>query len=295
VKFLNYDGRLMLLDDEGRGIDVSKASEGKIPASVPEAYERWDQVVAWAASYAGAGEIEIDEALIGPPSPAPRQTLGVGLNYASHAEESNSPIPEVPMIFPKFFAATAGPYEEIPISTEMVDWEVELAVVISKQARGVGAADVWDYVAGFTVGQDFSERGIQGRPAGAPQFSLGKSLPKFGPIGPALTTLDEFEDPEALDLSCTLNGEVVQRGNTSDFIFTIPQVIEYLSWATVLYPGDVILTGTPSGIGATRKPPVFLAPGDVVESEVAGIGTMRHTFVAEQPKIDEPVLSAGQG
>jgi 2-keto-4-pentenoate hydratase/2-oxohepta-3-ene-1,7-dioic acid hydratase in catechol pathway len=290
MRFGNYGGRLTLIDSEGRGTDVNRASDGKLPSSLPEAYERWADIVEWAKGQ-GGGDIEIADGELGAPSPEPRQVMGVGINYALHAEEAGFEIPEVPMIFPKTAASVAGPFDEIEISTETVDWEVELGVVMGKVARNVSAADAWDYIAGLTVAQDISDRGIQLRPAGTPQYSLGKSLPKFGPIGPVLVTLDEVDDPEELELICLVNGEEVQRGNTNDFIFSIPQVIEYLSWATILYPGDVIMTGTPSGIGATRQPPVFLKAGDVVESRIDGIGAMRHVFVAQDPSFAEPTLA----
>lgn len=166
-----------------------------------------------------------------------------------------------------------------------MDWEVELVVVIGRRARHVRTSEAWEHVAGFTIGQDLSEREIQFRPSNVPQFSLGKSLPRFGPIGPALVTLDEFEDPNDLELSCTVNGEEMQRGRTSDFIFSIPKLIAYLSAVTVLYQGDVIMTGTPSGIGSSRTPPQFLRPRDVVESWIEQIGSMRNTVVRD-PEVE---------
>src|SRR3954453_6066942 len=166
-------------------------------------------------------------------------------------------------------------------STSTTPLEVELVVVIGRRARRVPAADAWSHVAGLTIGQDLPERELQFRPSNVPQFTLGKSLPRFGPIGPALVTADAFEDPNDLELGCSINGEEVQRARTSDFIFSIAELIEYLSAMTVLFPGDVIMTGTPSGIGSSRTPPRFLAPGDVVESWVEGIGGMRHTIVRD--------------
>jgi 2,4-diketo-3-deoxy-L-fuconate hydrolase len=293
MRFMNHAGRLTLLDVNGRGIDVHRASQEELPAFPMDAFERWSDVLAWAKSHDGEGDLEIDNALVGPPSPAPRQILGVGLNYASHAEEAGIELPEHPMIFPKLSASIAGPYDKISISTEKVDWEVELTVVIGRRARAVASDKAWDYIAGLTVGQDLSEREIQFRPPSTPQFSLGKSLPSFGPTGPALVTIDEFDDPNDLELTCTVNDEEVQRGQTRDFIFSIPQIIEYLSAATVLYPGDLIMTGTPSGIGATRTPPRFLRVGDVLESHISGIGAMRHEFIAEQAAPAEATLAGG--
>jgi 2-keto-4-pentenoate hydratase/2-oxohepta-3-ene-1,7-dioic acid hydratase in catechol pathway len=282
MRLLNHDGRLTLQTDDERGVDVNRASDGAIPASPIDAFEQWPALVAWAGVQNCAADVEIEDALIGPPSPSPRQVIAVGFNYASHAEEAGAELPEHPTIFSKLHASLAGPYDRVLISTECVDWEVELAVVVSRRARRVAAAHAWDYVAGFTIGQDISEREIQLRPKESPQYVLGKSLPGFCPTGPALVTIDEFGDPNDLELACWVNGEEVQRARTSDFVFPVPTLIEYLSAATELYPGDLILTGTPAGIGATRTPPRFLVPGDILESQIEGIGSMRQ-LVASDP------------
>jgi len=290
MRFVNHGGRLTLLTADGRGLDVERASGGTLPAAPELALERWPEVLSWAAGAGDVGEVEIEEALIGPPSPAARQIFGVGFNYAGHVEETGAPMPEHPTIFAKLYSSLAGPYEQVPISTDTVDWEVELAVVIGRRARRVPAARAWEHVAGLTLAQDISDRGIQLRPKDSPQFVLGKSLPGFCPTGPALVTLDEFENPDDLELSCSVNGEEVQRGRTSEFIYSASELIAYLSEATDLLPGDLILTGTPSGIGATRTPPWFLAPGDVLESEIPGIGSMRQEFVED--RIETSVASA---
>jgi 2-keto-4-pentenoate hydratase/2-oxohepta-3-ene-1,7-dioic acid hydratase in catechol pathway len=282
MRFANHDGRLTLLTEEGRGVDVERASGGTLPAAPDEALRRWPEVLDWAGSNRDAGDVVIDESLLGPPSPRARTAFGVGFNYAGHIEETGAEVPEYPTIFAKLYASLAGPFEQVPISTETVDWEVELAVVIGRRARRVAAADAWDHVAGLTVSQDISDRGIQLRPKEQPQFTLGKSLPGFCPTGPCLVTVDEFDDPDDLELRCTVNGEEVQHGRTSEFIFSVGQLIEYLSTATELLPGDLILTGTPAGIGATMDPPRFLSPGDVLESEIVGIGTMRQEFVEDR-------------
>lgn len=281
MRLANHDGRLTLVTEDNRGVDVHRASNGAISASPAEALEQWPAVVRWAQEQGDSPDVEIQDALLGPPSPAPRQVIAVGFNYASHAEEAGTALPEHPAIFAKLHASLAGPFDDVRISTETVDWEVELAVVVSRRARRVRAADAWDYVAGFTIGQDISERDIQLRPKESPQYVLGKSLPGFCPTGPVLVTIDEFEDPYDLELGCWVNGEEVQRGRTADFVFPVPALIEYLSAATELYPGDLILTGTPDGIGATRTPPRFLAPGDVLESRIEGIGSMRQAVVAD--------------
>lgn len=291
MRFANYDGRSTLIDGEGRGLDLERASEGRLSADPGEALRRWSDVVSFAGASDVVGDIDIDEQRLGPPSPLARQIFAVGFNYDSHIAEAKSTRAEYPTIFAKLFTSLAGPQEKIPISTGAVDWEVELAIVIGSRARRVSAADAWDHVAGYTVAQDLSEREIQLRPKDSPQYVLGKSLPRFCPTGPTIVTVDEFDEPEDLAISCRLNGEVVQQGRTGEFVYSIPELIEYLSGASELLPGDLILTGTPSGIGATREPPRFLSPGDVLVSEVEGIGSIRQEFTADPA----PVTAGKQG
>ncbi|MBS0626552.1 MAG: fumarylacetoacetate hydrolase family protein, partial [Verrucomicrobia bacterium] len=162
--------------------------------------------------------------------------------------------------------------------TEMVDWEVEVVAVIGREAREVSAADAWEHVAGVTVGQDISARDIQ-RLGPAPQFSIGKSFPGFGPTGPWVATLDELPDRDAIPLECELNGERVQAGTTAEMIFSVPELIAWISAICPLLPGDLLFTGTPSGVGARRTPPRFLRPGDELVSRVAGIGEIAQRFV----------------
>ncbi len=152
--------------------------------------------------------------------------------------------------------------------------------MIGRRARHVVVADAWEVVAGLTAGQDLSDRDIQWRPSSTPQFGLGKSLAGFAPLGPTLVTPDEYPDPDDIELACFLNEEEVQRSSTSQMLISIPEIISYLSGIVTLLPGDVIFTGTPSGIGMTRTPPRYLAPGDRLESFVQGVGTMSHTFTA---------------
>ena len=160
-----------------------------------------------------------------------------------------------------------------------VDWEVELVAVLGRPAHRVAAADAWSHVAGLTVGQDISERVLQ-LAATPPQFSLAKSYPNFGPVGPCLVTVDEFEDPDDLELGCSINGSTVQKGRTSDMIFGVAEVIERLSAVLPLAPGDVIFTGTPAGVGLGRAEPRWLQPGDELVSYVSGIGEICQRFVA---------------
>ncbi len=160
-----------------------------------------------------------------------------------------------------------------------MDWEVELVVVMAERLRHIAVDEVWPAVAGITVGQDISERVTQHRPP-VPQFSMGKSFPGFGPTGPVLVTPDEVPDPDDIELTTVLNGQIIQRARTSEMVFDVPAIVSYLSTIVTLLPGDLIFTGTPPGVGKGRNPPRFLASGDVLETAASGIGQMRHTFVA---------------
>jgi 2-keto-4-pentenoate hydratase/2-oxohepta-3-ene-1,7-dioic acid hydratase in catechol pathway len=212
------------------------------------------------------------------PVPSPRQVFAIGLNYASHAQETGAEAPSVPATFTKFPSSLAGPFDPVELSGATVDWEVELVAVIGARADRVTEDDAWAHVAGLTVGQDISDRTLQFAAAG--QFSLGKSHRGYGPMGPWLVTPDEFADPDDLGLGCSINGEVVQDGRTSDLIFPVPRLIAELSAVLPLLPGDVIFTGTPAGVGIARQPSRFLAAGDVLESWIEGIGTIRNHMVA---------------
>jgi 2-keto-4-pentenoate hydratase/2-oxohepta-3-ene-1,7-dioic acid hydratase in catechol pathway len=204
--------------------------------------------------------------------------FAIGLNYRDHAAESGMPVPDAPATFTKFPTCITGPCADVELPSTAVDWEVELVVVIGLRAHRVAEGAAWTHVAGLTVGQDLSERIVQW--AGGGQFSLGKSFPGFGPLGPCLVTPDALADADDLAIRCAVNGEVVQSSRTSDMVFGVPRLIAELSAVVPLLPGDVIFTGTPAGIGATRKPPRFLQPGDVVTSAIEGIGELRNRCVA---------------
>ena len=274
MKVGNLEGRLVVLDGD-HAIDVAAASDGVFGPDPASCYERWDEFVAWGSTASGGAQFDLE--LLRAPSPCPRQAFGIGLNYAAHAAESGVPNPEFPPTFTKFPSCITGPYATVELPSDGIDWEVELVVIIGRTAHNVAAADAWSHVAGLTVGQDLSNRAVQLRPP-VPQFSLGKSFPGFGPMGPWLVTSDEFADPDNLALSCTLNGETMQESRTNDLIFSVSSLIECLSGIVTLMPGDVIFTGTPSGVGMARKPPRFLAPGDVLVSTIEGIGSITTTL-----------------
>jgi 2-keto-4-pentenoate hydratase/2-oxohepta-3-ene-1,7-dioic acid hydratase in catechol pathway len=270
----NLDGRPVLITTDGAG--ALDASAGGF-ASHADVFERWDEFVAWAAGADLGGATAFDPALLGPVSPRPAQVFAIGLNYAAHAAEASLAIPEFPTTFTKFPTCLTGPYATVDLPGETVDFEIELVAVISKRAHHVAEADAWSHVAGLAVGQDLSERTVQLRPP-APQFSLGKSFPGFGPTGPWLVTPDEVADRDDLAIECRHNGEVVQSSRTSDLIFSVARIIHLVSGVTPMLPGDVIFTGTPSGVGIGRTPQRFMRSGDRLESTVEGIGTIVTTF-----------------
>jgi 2-keto-4-pentenoate hydratase/2-oxohepta-3-ene-1,7-dioic acid hydratase in catechol pathway len=205
--------------------------------------------------------------------------FAIGMNYRDHAAEAGLPIPDRPAAFTKFPTCLAGPHADVTLPSPAVDWEVELVVVIGTRAYRVTEGNAWRHVAGLTVGQDLSERVVQWSAGG--QFSLGKSFPGFGPMGPALVTPDELHDPDDLEIGCRVNGDTVQKSRTSDMVFGVARLIAELSAVLPLLPGDVIFTGTPAGIGATRSPARFLQPGDVLTSWIEGLGELRNRFAAE--------------
>jgi len=212
----------------------------------------------------------------------PGKIFCIGLNYRDHAIETGAEIPSEPVVFSKFASTIAGPGDEIvlPSAAQQVDYEAELVVVIGRRGKHIAAADALAYVAGYMCGNDVSARDWQkGRPGG--QWLLGKTPDTFAPTGPYLVTADEAGDPHQLAVTLRLNGNVMQESNTREFIFGVGDVIAHVSQLVTLEPGDLIFTGTPPGVGAARKPPVFLKNGDVVEVEIAGLGTLENRVVAE--------------
>lgn len=272
MKLAHHHGRAVLVFDDGIA-DVEHVSDGRFGPDVMALYDEWDAFVEFGAGVSSAAE-PIDLQALGNPAPTPRQVFAIGLNYRSHAEESGMAIPAVPATFTKFPASLAGPFDEVELVGANVDWEVELVAVVGRRADHVDVADGWSHIAGLTVGQDISDRDLQFA-AGA-QFSLGKSRRGFGPMGPWLVTPDEFATPDDLALGCSVDGETVQDARTSDLIFDVPQLIAELSAVLPLLPGDVIFTGTPAGVGITRQPPRALLPGQILETWVEGIGTIRN-------------------
>jgi len=278
TRLANLLGRAVLVTDEG-GIDVERASEGRFAADPQSLYERWDEFRHWSATAEPGvtGFFEVHEHELLSPAPFPAQVFGIGLNYRDHVAETSSPLPERLTVFTKFPTCITGGFTEVSLPVDTVDYEVELVVVMGARAHQVAEWEAWSLVAGVTVGQDLSDRVLQ-RAAGN-QFCLAKSYPGFGPMGPWLVTPDELTDPDDLRLSSSLNGEVMQDSRTSEMIFSVSRLIEEVSSVVPLLPGDVIFTGTPAGVGWTRQPSVFLRPGDVLESTIEQIGTMRTRLI----------------
>lgn len=281
-------GRATVLTARGQ-VDIAEVSGGVFPADVAELYRRWEEFCGWSARQGFAESSGADPAgsvgtatadgSLGPVSPHPAQIFAIGLNYLDHAVESGFAVPSDPIVFTKFVSSLAGPYGDLVLSGDEVDWEIELVAVVGTGGSGIRAEDAWAHLAGVTIGQDYSDRAVQFR--GEPsQFSLGKSFAGYAPIGPVLVTPDELADAAETVLECSINGEVVQSAPLSDLVFSIPDLVERLSSVVTLLPGDLIFTGTPPGVGFGRQPRRYLRAGDVVRSRITGIGEMEQVCVA---------------
>ncbi|MCC5581810.1 fumarylacetoacetate hydrolase family protein [Microtetraspora sp. AC03309] len=268
-------GRAVLADGD-RALDVGAASG--LPSDPMALLERWPELLDWAAGQPdGAYDLPLDHAALEAPVPRPRQVFAIALNYPPHAVEAGFTPPADPLVFTKFPTCVTGPQATVTLPEGKVDWEVELVAVIGRETRRVSEERAWESVAALTVGQDLSERVTQSRGV-PPQFSLGKSFPGFGPTGPLLVTPDEFDDPDDLEITALLNGEVVQHDRTRSMIFPVAELIARLSAVVPLLPGDLIFTGTPAGVGNRRTPPRYLTEGDELVSRVQGIGELRQRF-----------------
>ena len=275
-KLANVSGRSVLVNGDDY-FDLAKISEGNVSSdpsqvvnslgAISKLYEQIDQ-------FDASGSLK--DVQMGPPVTGSRNCFAVGLNYRNHAEESGMEIPPFPMIFTKHTSCINGPFDNIEMRSDIVDYEAELVAVIGKQGKNITSDEAWNHVAGLTVGQDISDRSVQFH-ATPPQFNLGKSFDTFGPIGPILVSPDQFEDKSSLNLECSVNGELRQKDNTNDLIFDIPYIISYVSEFITLEPGDLIFTGTPAGVGATQGK--LLKDGDILSTTISGIGTIENKCV----------------
>jgi len=272
-----------IVDD--KVINLADASNGALPndmlafLEMGEAGLKIAKKVATKKAAADQGVAVADVKLLSPIT-NPNKVIAIGLNYIDHIKESNAAVPKIPIMFTKYTSSIVGNGDEVrwdPTLSEKVDWEVELAVVIGKSAYRVSEEDAFDYVVGYTVCNDVSARDLQTERGD--QWIRGKSLDTFCPLGPCIVTKDEIKDPHNLKLKTTVNGKVMQDSNTKELLFKIPHLISYLSQAFTLQPGDVIITGTPPGVGMGMKPPVYLKDGDVMTVEIEGIGELTNSCV----------------
>jgi 2-keto-4-pentenoate hydratase/2-oxohepta-3-ene-1,7-dioic acid hydratase in catechol pathway len=276
VRFGSAAGRLIVVRDD-LYVDVETHSNGLFGSDVRAGLARWDVLVAWSAGIDWSAAGSVADIELGPPVPDPRQVFAVALNYRPHAAEAGFEAPVSPLVFTKFPSCITGPVTHVLLPQGKVDWEIELVAVIGSGGRNIARAAAWGAVAGLTIGQDLSERVLQsaGKP---PQFSLGKSYAGFGPTGPIAVTPDEFADRDDIGFACTLDGEQMQHGRTSEMIFPVDDLVSRLSAVCELFPGDLIFTGTPAGVGNRRDPPRYLQPGETLVSQVDQIGEIRQTF-----------------
>jgi len=281
MKLANLDGRPVIIRDD-RCLDIHDASKGAIEASIAVLSDLslHDELRNLADSAEESAWVEFEPSRLGRVS-RPYKAIGVALNYRAHAEESDLAIPDEPSVFAKFASSVVGPYDAIVVAPEFdkVDYEAEVVVVMGRTGKDIAEADAWSYVAGVTAGQDISDRKEQWRKP-INQFTLPKSYDTFSPVGPVLVTLDEFEDPDDIEVVGQIDDLEVQRGRTSDLIFSVPQLIAWLSRRTTFEPGDLIFTGTPAGCGVRRTPRLYLRDGMVVRTSVSGVGTMVNLVVA---------------
>ncbi|MFJ6900689.1 fumarylacetoacetate hydrolase family protein [Streptomyces hokutonensis] len=279
MRTANLSGRLVIVTDDSTAVDVEHASAYRFGSDPQAVYERWSEFRAWVADADLADGRLFNATELGSPAPAPRQVFAIGLNYRAHADESGFDIPDaLPPVFTKYVSSISGPVSDVRLPDGgRTDWEVELVAVIGEKAHKVEESDAWLHVAGLTAGQDLSERLTQ-LSGPAPQFGFGKSFPGFTPMGPYLVTPETLPDPGDLELRCSLNGEEVQKGRTRDLLFSVPALISRLSAVVPLLPGDVVFTGTPAGVGWGREPKRWISDGDLLVSNIEGIGELQQTF-----------------
>ncbi len=286
MRFANLQGRAVIViadtDLIDRAVDIERASDGRL-GSDPAVYVDLTNhpLLASIASAASVADWPaIDPSQLGAPVPRPPKGLGVGLNYRTHAIESGRELPTEPHLFGKTDNCVAGPFDDViaPAGRHEIDYEAEVVIAFGRICKNATEADAWSYIAGVTAGQDISDRGEQFRPP-IKQFTIAKSYDTFGPTGPFLVTPDELPDRDALDLTGVVSGEIMQQANTSDLIFSIPALVVWLTRFMTFGPGDLVWTGTPGGVGEARSPQRFLVDGDVIETTVSGVGTMRNRVV----------------
>jgi 2-keto-4-pentenoate hydratase/2-oxohepta-3-ene-1,7-dioic acid hydratase in catechol pathway len=266
---------------DGRVTAVRGAGFDSVVSVIAGGAEALERVKAWVSAAPASETVDLAAVKLRAPIPRPPKIICIGLNYRDHAAEAKLAIPDTPTVFAKFPTAALGPGEAIvlPKNSTKPDYEAEFAFVIGRGGRHIAEADWREHVFGYTAFNDVSARDFQ---MATSQWMIGKTFDAFAPFGPAIVTADEIADPHNLDISLRIGAEVLQRSNTRELIFGIPKLIAHLSSVFTLEPGDVIATGTPSGVGFARKPPRWLRPGDVVTVSISGIGDLVNPVVAEQ-------------
>lgn len=258
-------------DRQPTAVDIERALG--LPADPMQCIGHWDELRSRLDDLANSATRQVGLTELDCPVPRPSQLFAVGLNYRKHAEEMNSQIPSQPLVFAKFPSSLNSPTGPVKIVGDTCDYESEVVVVIAKGGRDIPVGEAWNHIAGLCAGQDVSDRGLQY--AGAPpQFSLGKSRLGFSPIGPWVGDVREHPRRDTLAIGCSVNGEIRQNTEIHDMIFSIDKVVSFLSSIVELRSGDVIYTGSPSGVGHGMKPPKYLQPGDVIETTLEGVGTI---------------------
>ena len=275
-KLANVNGKSSLIDGVDY-YDLETLSNGNVSSDPTEALHSLDLIsdlYSKLDNFEPSGSIENET--LGSPVNNSKNCFAVGLNYLKHAEESNLEVPKFPVVFTKHTSCIVGPFHEIELRSDLVDYEAELVAVIGKPGKDISKEEAWDHVAGLTIGQDISDRAVQFHSAPA-HFNLGKSFDTFGPIGPILVSPDQFKDKSSLKLECYVNDELRQNDNTNDLIFDIPHIISYISEFLTLQTGDLIFTGTPSGVGASQGK--CLNDGDIIRTSIEDIGTIENKCI----------------
>ncbi len=281
LKLASVQGRAQFVvgaPDNFRVVDVETSSNGILPSDPMACFNVWDALAIHAQSLTVTDGVPCNSEQLDCPIPRPRQLFAIGLNYKLHAKEMNSPLPTTPLTFAKFQSSINTPCGDVHLVGDTCDYESELVIVIGTGGQDISKETAWQHIAGSAVGQDLSDRTLQysGVP---PQFSLGKSRIGFSPIGPWVTDMRDNASRDNLRLTCSINGETRQDTMTNDMIFDISEIVSYLSGICNLYPGDAIFTGTTSGVGHGHKPPLYLHRGDIIETTLEGVGTIRNRCV----------------
>ncbi len=281
LSLANRNGRAALVTPDGGLIDLERRSDGRCGPDPMDAIARWDELRDVADGWLDDGGEPAPGDELGPCVPRPSKVFAIGLNYTDHIAEMGHEVPSAPVVFTKFPSCLTGPGSVVELSGDTVDWEVELVVVIGRAGRRIERDAALSHVAGFTIGQDLSDRTVQ-RQGSPPQFSMAKSFDGYGPLGGVLVDArrgdGSIDDGSGRSIWCEVNGTRMQDGDTSSMLFDVPTLVHELSQVCTLSPGDIVFTGTPPGVGAGRVPPVFLRAGDELVSGIDGLGTLTTRF-----------------